>query len=144
MGGSLLNFEIVVSKEASQEDLASIAAPLSEYNLQNGPPPNFLKVALLVKSPDQKTVGGLWGLAAYDWLFVEYLAVPTELRRLGLGRTLMQKAEQIAIEHSCIGVWLDTFAFQALPFYEKLGYQRFGQLDDHPRGSTRYFLQKRL
>ena len=56
----------------------------------------------------------------------------------------MQKAEQIALEHGCVGVWLDTFAFQARPFYEKLGYTCFGQIDDHPRGSARYFLQKRL
>ena len=143
MQGSPLNYEIVVSSEASQEDLAVIIVPLSEYNQQNGPPSNFLRLALLLKGPDQKTVGGSWGLAAYDWLFVEYLAVPAELRRTGLGRALMQKAEQIAIEHCCIGVWLDTFAFQALPFYEKLGYQRFGELDN-PRGSTRYFLRKRL
>jgi GNAT superfamily N-acetyltransferase len=139
-----LKYEIVVSREASEQDLASIAAPLSEYNLQNGPPPNFLKVALLVQGSDGKAVGGLWGLAAYDWLFVEYLAIPAELRRTGLGRTLMQKAEQIALEHGCIGVWLDTFAFQARPFYEKLGYTCFGQIDDYPRGSVRYFLQKRL
>jgi GNAT superfamily N-acetyltransferase len=139
-----LKYEIVASRDASQQDLASIVPPLSEYNLQNGPPPNFLNVALLLQGPDGKAVGGLWGRAAYDWLFVEYLAVPTELRRAGLGRELMQKAEQIALEHGCVGVWLDTFAFQARPFYEKLGYKCFGQIDDHPRGSARYFLQKRL
>jgi GNAT superfamily N-acetyltransferase len=139
-----LKYEIVVSREASQQDLASITAPLSEYNLKNAPPPNFKNVALLIQAQDGKAVGGLWGRAAYDWLFVEYLAIPTELRRTGMGRTLMEKAEQIALEHGCIGVWLDTFAFQARPFYEKLGYKCFGQIDDHPRGSVRYFLQKRL
>jgi GNAT superfamily N-acetyltransferase len=70
--------------------------------------------------------------------------VPTDLQHNGLGRALMQRAEQLAVEYGCAGIWLDTFAFQALPFYEKLGYQRFGQIDDHPRGSARYFLQKRL
>jgi GNAT superfamily N-acetyltransferase len=139
-----LKYEIVVSSETSQQELISITAPLTEYNLQNGPPPNFKNVALRIQDPDGKVVGGLWGRAAYDWLFVEYLAIPTKLRRTGLGRTLMQKAEVIALEHGCIGVWLDTFAFQARPFYEKLGYKCFGQIDDHPRGSARYFLQKRL
>jgi GNAT superfamily N-acetyltransferase len=139
-----LKYEIVVSSEVSQQELISITAPLTEYNLQNGPPPNFKNVALRIQDTDGKAVGGLWGRAAYDWLFVEYLAIPTDLRRTGLGRTLMQKAEEIALEHGCIGVWLDTFAFQARPFYEKLGYKCFGQIDDHPRGSARYFLQKRL
>ena len=139
-----MKYEIVVSSHASQQDLASITAPLTEYNLRNAPAPNFLNVALLIRGPDGKTVGGLWGRAVYDWLFVEYLAIPTESRRAGLGRNLMQRAEQVALEHGCIGVWLDKFAFQARPFYEKLGYKCFGQIDDHPRGSVRYFLQKRL
>ena len=78
-----MKYEIVVSSEASQQDLASITAPLSEYNRQNGPPLNYLNVALLIQGPDGKAEGGLWGRAAYDWLFVEYLAVPTELRRTG-------------------------------------------------------------
>ncbi len=33
---------------------------------------------------------------------------------------------------------------QARGFYEKLGYSVFGRLDDHPKGSARYFLNKRL
>jgi GNAT superfamily N-acetyltransferase len=56
----------------------------------------------------------------------------------------MRRAEEIALDRGCIGVWLDTFAFQARGFYEKLGYSLFGQLDDHPRESARYFLKKRL
>ena len=39
---------------------------------------------------------------------------------------------------------MDTFSFQARPFYEKLGYRVFGQLPDYPRGQTRYFLAKAL
>ncbi len=139
-----MHYEIVVSEKATQEDLAAITAPLLEYNLQHGPPPNFEPFALLLQDANGETVGGLWGRFAYDWLFVDYLAVPTELRRGGIGRTLMIKAERAAIDRNCVGLWLDTFSFQALPFYEKLGYQQFGKLDDYPRGGSRYFLQKRF
>ena len=139
-----MKYEIVVSSDVSQQDLASITAPLAEYNRQNAPPANFRNVALLIRGLNGETVGGLWARAAYDWLFIEYLAIPAESRRTGIGRDLMQRAEQIALDQGCIGVWLDTFAFQARPFYEKLGYKCFGQIDDHPRGSVRYFLQKRL
>lgn len=139
-----MTHDIVFSTEAKPEDLAAILAPLSEYNLQHAAPPNPLPVALLLKNTEGETVGGLWGRAVYDWLFIQYLAVPAALRRSGLGRSLMLKAEQIARDHNCVGIWLDTFAFQARPFYEKLGYTRFGQIDDNPRGGTHYFLQKRL
>jgi ribosomal protein S18 acetylase RimI-like enzyme len=139
-----LNYQIVISEKATPEDLAAITAPLITYNRQNAPDPNFQNLALLVQNPDGNTIGGLWGRSGYDWLFIDYLAVPEELRRSGIGRSLMQQAEQIAAERQCLGVWLDTFSFQALPFYEKLGYQRFGQLEDYPRGHARYFLQKRI
>ena len=31
-----------------------------------------------------------------------------------------------------------------LGFYQRLGYEVFGSLDDHPRGSQRYFMRKLL
>jgi ribosomal protein S18 acetylase RimI-like enzyme len=48
------------------------------------------------------------------------------------------------MDAGCVGVWLNTFSFQALGFYQRLGYEVFGSLDDHPRGSQRYFMRKLL
>jgi hypothetical protein len=56
----------------------------------------------------------------------------------------MVEAETIARERGYIGVWLDTFEFQARPFYEKLGYEIFGQLESGPGAIARYFLKKRF
>jgi hypothetical protein len=39
---------------------------------------------------------------------------------------------------------LDTFDFQALSFYARLGYEVFGRLDDFPKGHTRFFVAKTL
>jgi hypothetical protein len=39
---------------------------------------------------------------------------------------------------------LDTFEYQARPFYEKLGYQLFGTLDGYPPGYRQFYLCKRL
>jgi hypothetical protein len=39
---------------------------------------------------------------------------------------------------------VDTIDFQALPFYQKLGYTGWGRLDDLPPGHVRYFLKKDL
>ena len=74
-------------------------------------------------------------------MFIDFLFVPENLRGAGHGRTLMQKAEEIARLRGCTGIWLDTFTFQARGFYEKLGYAVFGQLDNYPRGEVRFFLQ---
>ena len=41
----------------------------------------------------------------------------------------MRAAEEEARSRSCLGVFLDTYSFQARPFYEKLGYEQFGTLE---------------
>lgn len=88
--------------------------------------------------------GGLWGRLTYDWLVVELLVVPEAHRGTGLGRAIIQMAEEVARAERCVGLWLDTFDFQARGFYERLGFIAFGELSDHPRGGRRVFLQKRL
>ncbi len=135
--------EIVCTDEGRSEDRDAILAGLMDYNRRNAPPANFKMLGLLLKSAGQ-VIGGLWGRSAYDWLFIELLFVPEHLRGNGLGRKLMERAEDIARERRCTGVWLDTFSFQALPFYQNLGYAIFGELKDHPRGISQYWLQKRL
>lgn len=122
----------------------AILAPLRAYNLREGGNPGIHPVALLLTDAAGAEVGGLWGRIAYDWLFIELLAVPESHRGEGHGEALMAQAEALARHHGCAGIWLDTYAFQARGFYEKLGFAVFGTLADHPRGQSRFFLQKRL
>ena len=135
---------IVYTEEGGHEDRDAIAAQLNEYNHRHASPTSFQMLGLLLKAEDGKTLGGLWGRSAYEWLFVEMLFVPETMRGNGIGRQLMAQAEAIARERNCTGVWLDTFAFQALRFYQQLGYVIFGELKDHPKGISQYWLQKRL
>lgn len=101
--------------------------------------------AVLLRDPESgQVVGGLYGVDGYGWAFIKYLAVPEACRGLGLGSRLMQEAETIARARGYMGVWLDTFAFQAKPFYEKLGYTVFGALPGGPNAIQRYFLRKQF
>lgn len=59
-------------------------------------------------------------------------------------RHLMRHAERIAVEAGCRGVHLDTHDFQAPGFYERLGYQRFGQLEHYPDQDIHSYFAKRL
>ncbi|MDB5538291.1 MAG: putative acetyltransferase, family [Devosia sp.] len=101
----------------------------------------------LISLPDPTTgesAGDLAGYVDYDWLIIQFVFIPEHLRRRGHGRALMQRAEAFARERGLIGIWLDTFSFQTPAFYEALGYAVFGTIEDHPRGSRRHFMQKRL
>jgi len=139
-----MTLRITIPDLPSAADREAVMAPLRAYNIDRAGDPHIRPVAILLTDAHGKEVGGLWGRCAYDWLFVELLAVPEEYRGGGFGRALMQQAEAIARGHGCIGMWLDTYEFQARGFYEKLGFEIFGTLDDHPVGQKHFFLRKRL
>ena len=66
------------------------------------------------------------------------------LRGQGYGSRLLLAAEEEARTQGCRGVFLSTFSFQARPFYERFGYEVFGELADYPAGHALYFMQKTL
>ncbi len=136
--------KIEVAAEPTSEDRDAIALPLREYNRRYGPPLTAKPVCILLKDETGASVGGLLGRIAYDWLFIEILAVPERLRGENHGAALVTEAEEIARRDGCLGVWLDTYEFQSRGFYERVGYRVFGALDDHPAGSTRFFMKKKL
>lgn len=139
-----MDIELVATETPTPEDRAAIIAALTRFNDSQVGPSNLRPLALLLRDPSGTTLGGLWGRSMYGWMFIELLVVPEALRGRGLGAELMRRAEAVARERGCAGIWLDTFSFQARPFYERLGYTLFGEIAGHPPGGARYFLHKRL
>lgn len=104
-----------------------------------------LPLALAIRDPaTEEIIGGLYAVSYYEWLFVELLIVPERHRGGGVGTRLMRQAEEVARQRGCVGVWLDTFSFQARGFYERLGYAVFGEIASYPPGQSRFWLSKRL
>lgn len=139
-----MRLRIERSQDPTNEEREAILAPLRTYNAAQAGLAKPEPVALLVRDDNGEILGGLYGRVFYQWLFIELLSVPEEGRGLGLGTKLMQMAEELAQEKECVGIWLDTFSFQAPEFYKKLGYSEFGQIVDYPPGHKRHFFQKRL
>ena len=138
------DLSIRLADRPGEAEREAIVAPLRAFNIETAGDPHIEPLALLLEQTDGRSVGGLWGRFGYDWLFVQYLAVPDTHRRGGWGRRLMERAEEMARQRHCAGIWLDTYEFQARGFYEKLGFELFGQLADFPPGHRRFFLQKKL
>jgi len=100
---------------------------------------------ICIRDPGSDEVrGGIWTEILFDWMYIEILFVPEELRGKGIGSRLVRQVEDIAVEKGCVGVWLETFEFQAPEFYQRLGYEVFASLEDYPRQSRRFFLHKRF
>ena len=56
----------------------------------------------------------------------------------------MASAEAEARGRGCRGAYVDTFSFQAAPFYQRIGFTLFGRLDDCPPGHDRLYFRKRF
>ncbi|MCP4323328.1 MAG: GNAT family N-acetyltransferase [Alteromonadales bacterium] len=79
-----------------------------------------------------------------SWLLINFLWVDKSLRSKRVGSDLMAKLETYAIEQGCHSSMVDTFSFQAKPFYEKLGYKCQMSLDNYPVNHSRYYFTKQL
>ncbi|MBT0626037.1 GNAT family N-acetyltransferase [Pseudomonas fluorescens] len=134
-----------VSFDVTAQEREAILKPLRAYNLVHTGNMAFETVGILLRDPaTQDVVGGLYGKISYGWLFIELLSIPDQMRTQGTGSRLMRAAEDLARERQCVGIWLDTFSFQAPGFYRKLGFSEFGHIADYPAGHQRHFFQKRL
>ncbi len=104
--------------------------------------PHEQPVSCFVRDAGGRVVGGLLGRVKWRWLYVAKLWLPDALRGQGIGRRMMDEIECYAWAHDCLGVYLDTFEYQALPFYQKLGYDLYGTLDGYPPGYRQFYLRK--
>jgi GNAT superfamily N-acetyltransferase len=135
---------ISIAANAEPADREIIAAGIRAFNESHAGSSQASPLAVLLKDDSGQTVGGLWGRTSFGWLFVELLFVPETLRGRGYGVRLLEAAEHTAVARNCHAAWLDTYDFQAVPFYERLGYREFGRLKDYPREHKRHFLRKDL
>lgn len=99
-------------------------------------------VAVLLRDEDKKIIGGahgsLWGRSMH----LDALWVDEQQRGCGHGAKLMQAIESYARAQGYPLVYLETASFQALPFYQGLGYEIFGELRGITAGHTLFFLKK--
>jgi GNAT superfamily N-acetyltransferase len=130
--------------EPTPEEQEAIEAPLDSSSRDRGflwqPEP----LTLALRDDAGRIVGGAVGETNWGWLHVKALSVAEGLRGRGWGSLLIRELERLALERGCHHAWVDTFSFQARPFYERLGFRVFGVLPDYPSGQERYFLSKPL
>jgi ribosomal protein S18 acetylase RimI-like enzyme len=126
----------------SESETLRLIRALVGFNDTQAPHEDYCDLAVLSRDAGE-LVGGLLGYTHWNWLYIQQLWVADAFRRRGLGSNLMLTAEREACDRGCLHAHCDTFDFQALPFYQKLGYTVFGSLEDYPIGHTRYFLRKR-
>lgn len=137
-------YQIVNLENPDDTAWTVIGHGLHLFNMQQGGEDHSKPVFFGVIDTDGKLVGGIIGETHWEWLYVNLMFLPEDLRGQGYGQRLLTLAEEESRARGAKHAYLDTFSFQAPGFYEKLGYEVFGVLEDFPSGQKRYYFRKEL
>jgi GNAT superfamily N-acetyltransferase len=144
MTRSVASVVISVEDAVSLADRRVVEAGLTQHALPYTGVPGFQPIAALARDGQGELVGGMLGTTNWTWLHVALVWVAADHRHAGLGSRLLVELERAAIQRGCTRAHLDTFSYQARPFYERHGYRVFGTLEDYPPGHRRFFMEKAL
>ena len=135
---------LTVETAPDPRDVEALGQGLTEHALPFTHRAGFEPLAVFARDRNGVLVGGVHGHVNWTWLHVALFWISAAQRRQGLGSSLLRAIETAAIERGCTQAHLDTFSYQARPFYERHGYALFATLEDYPPGHQRFFLRKVL
>ena len=133
-----------VSGERANELTQCVRLGLGRFNESKAGERKLLPLILSLIDEQGHVIGGVVGESFWNAIHIEMLWVADEQRGRGYGKRLLEAVETEAKARGADVVYLNTFSFQAPMFYERLGYKKFGELPDVPRGEKRIWYAKRL
>ncbi len=132
-----------VTTDPRPEEVEALGRGLDEHARPVVDRPGFRPLAVFARDGG-RLVGGVSAMLNWNWVDIKLVWVEEGRRHTGLGSRLLQAIEDAARERGARHAHLDTFSYQARPFYERHGYRVFASLDDYPPGHQRHFLRKDL
>lgn len=100
--------------------------------------------SIFIKDQKENIVGGASGTLFYGSIYVDSLWIDKTLRHQGWGTKLMREAENMGRKHGASFVTLNTMDWEALPFYQKLGYSIEFTREGYEKESRMFMLRKSL
>lgn len=122
----------------------TITDNLVAFNRAKADRPEPQKFLVLLRDDARNVRGGINAALHYDVLYIDDLFIEESFRGQDHGTELLRLAEQEGRKRGARLVWLDTYSWQARPFYEKQGYEVFGELPYWNGAHRRYFMKKAL
>lgn len=137
-----MNLEVLDNPE--QELIDYLDKKISEINWANWEVSERLPLAIQIKNETGDVIAGAAGRTFGNWLMINTLWVSEELRGQNIGSKILNEIERAGKKRGCVKCLLDTLNFQAMPFYEKHGYQTQWVQKDYPKTGSKYFMVKHL
>ncbi len=129
---------------ASAQDMDIIENAINEFNMAVTGDRNWKPIRIFLRDEAGQILGGITAEIWGGWMHIIYLWVSEDLRHGGYGTQLLEAAEKEALAFGCYHAYLETFSFQARPFYERSGYKVITEMPNYPPGYQHYILQKTL
>jgi GNAT superfamily N-acetyltransferase len=138
------SLRLVSEREPSPVDLEVVRQGLYAFNMRTMHDDRFLDIAIFLRDEANAVQGGLLGAVWAGWFHLEFLWIAEAYRHLSYGDQLIHAAEAEARAFGGTSAYVETFSFQARPFYERHGFQVVGAINNYPPGQTYYLLSKSL
>ncbi len=136
--------KIIYEKNPSSADIRILSDGIDENTRIKKALDPIDYFSFFLRDETNQVKGGCNGVIYYGCLYVDQLWVTESLRGNGYGTQLMQKAENLAIESKCNFIAVNTFDWEALNFYKKLGFYVEFERTGFDKNSIFYFLRKDL
>lgn len=143
-----------LSHAPTESELEEIKSALRNFNRNFIPQSKFRALGIFVEDEKGNKQAGIVAETVGNWMYIQMLWVDESLRGKDVGTQLITEAEEEAKARGCRYSLVDTFSFQARPFYERMGYHMQMALEDYiadsrapddaPSTHTRFFLTKSL
>lgn len=99
---------------------------------------------IYIEDGQETILGGAKGAIIYGNLYVDALWINSRIRNRGWGTQLMKEAERIGKNNGCLFATVNTMDWEALPFYQKLGYTVEFVREGFENNSKMFMLRKEL
>ena len=136
--------KLALERDEDDEVLKALMAGMRAFNAAAVPGLQSHKIVAAIRDDSGKVVGGVIGRLSGDSVYMEIVYNDEVVRGTGLGTEMMRMAEAEAKRLGAREAWLYTMSFQAKPFYEKLGYTQFAELQWLRGKEARHFMRKNL
>jgi GNAT superfamily N-acetyltransferase len=136
------SIRLTVHDDVPPAEAAVIDAGLGAFNDEAMALRDVRGLAAFARDASNHVVGGAVGRTWGECCELQQLWVAPAHRRAGLGARLVREFEQRAVDRGCRRVSLETFSFQAQPFYEALGYSVALELRGYTQGVAKFTMTK--
>jgi len=137
-----MNIEVLQNPD--QDLIDFLDKKIVDFNWENWEVQERKPIAVQIKNDQGKVIAGAAGRTFGNWLQLNTLWVCDKLRGQNIGSDILKSFELAGKNRGCTKCLLDTLNFQAMPFYEKHGYETQWVQENYPKTGCKYFMTKTL